>query len=197
MNVLVQQSYKRFFKDESWKPFSGNLEEENHDEQSVEVCDPLERMVRGGHVLLGSNYLRSAAPDDSKFHVVYLPRPTTTPEPEQLKLPDVDTTEDLFRVLALEWREDTKLLSSISAIITHPSYLRIIGLGPAVLPFMLDDLAKTQSHWFVALRALTGENPVPPESAGRVKVMVSAWLDWGKARGFLHAPKIKNPNVQR
>ncbi len=67
----------------------------------------------------------------------------------------------------------------------HPAYQRIIGLGPAVIPLILADLARQPDHWFWALRALTGEDPVPAEARGRVKAMADAWLQWGRENGYL------------
>jgi hypothetical protein len=43
--------------------------------------------------------------------------------------------------------------------ILHPAYQRIIGLGKAVIPFILRELQTEPNEWFWALRALTGEDP--------------------------------------
>lgn len=67
----------------------------------------------------------------------------------------------------------------------HPTHQQVIGLGPAVLPHLLDDLAKTRSNWFWALRSITGENPVPADERGQVDRMTQRWLEWGKARGLI------------
>jgi hypothetical protein len=49
---------------------------------------------------------------------------------------------------------------------------------------MLADLRDTGSHWFWALREITGENPVAPEDRGYVDRMIQAWLAWGRERGY-------------
>ncbi len=90
-----------------------------------------------------------------------------------------------FEALAQRWREETEFHSAASALFMHPAYQEIIGLGPAVLPLMLADLEKTHDHWFWALRAITGENPVPAEERGKVERMAERWVDWGRARGLL------------
>lgn len=90
-----------------------------------------------------------------------------------------------FQSLAQRWREETEFHSAPSALFMHPAYQEIIGLGPAVLPLMLADLEKTRDHWFWALRAITGENPVPAEERGKVERMAERWVDWGRARGLL------------
>lgn len=90
-----------------------------------------------------------------------------------------------FRILAERWHEETQFASSISAVFLHPAYQEIIGLGPAALPLILDDLAKTRADWFWALRAISGENPVPPEERGQIGTMTERWLDWGHRRGHL------------
>lgn len=90
-----------------------------------------------------------------------------------------------FRELATKWKEDIKLTSSLTEIVLNTSYQRIIGLGPAVIPLVLQDLQDNGGHWFWALEALSGENPVNDENAGRVKKMTQAWLEWGKENGFI------------
>jgi hypothetical protein len=93
--------------------------------------------------------------------------------------------EALFAQLAAEWREETRYLSSTSAMATHPAYQRIIGLGPQVIPLILADLQREPGHWFWALIALTGENPVAPADQGRIQAMTAAWLKWGTDNGWI------------
>jgi hypothetical protein len=92
--------------------------------------------------------------------------------------------EEEFRELSARWRDETEHLSSTD-VFTHPDYQRIIGLGSAIVPALLRDLSRTGAHWFWALRAITGENPVPAEDAGKVRKMIQAWLAWGEARGLV------------
>lgn len=99
--------------------------------------------------------------------------------------PDAEDLRARFESLAERWREETEFHSAASALFMHPAYQEIIGLGPAVLPLILADLRESRDHWFWALRAITGENPVPAEERGRVDRMAERWLDWGQARGLL------------
>lgn len=89
-----------------------------------------------------------------------------------------------FSELARRWKAETEHLSS-AAIFAHPAYQQIIGLGPDAIPLLLHDLQQTGAHWFWALRAITGENPVPREDAGYVGRMADAWIDWGARRGLV------------
>jgi hypothetical protein len=68
-----------------------------------------------------------------------------------------------FNALAAEWKEATAFLSSTSAMVTHPAYQSIIGLGWPAIPLLLHDLEREPIHWFEALRAITGEDPVARE----------------------------------
>lgn len=94
------------------------------------------------------------------------------------------SVEAEFARLAEQWREETEDLSSIMRIVMHPAYQRIIGMGPAAVPLILQDLARTESHWFWALQSITGENPIAPSARGYVPRMAEAWLDWGRQRGI-------------
>jgi hypothetical protein len=76
-------------------------------------------------------------------------------------------------------------MSSAISFTQHPAYLRIIGMGPAVVPFILEDLQRTQAHWFVALRLITGENPIKPEDKGKVQRLADSWIAWGRERGLV------------
>ncbi|MCA1789688.1 MAG: hypothetical protein LC667_07475 [Thioalkalivibrio sp.] len=90
-----------------------------------------------------------------------------------------------FEQLAEQWREETGHMSSAISITQHPAYLRIIAMGPAVVPLILDDLQRTRSLWFTALRLLTGINPVQPGDKGNVRRLANAWITWGRERGLV------------
>lgn len=94
--------------------------------------------------------------------------------------PDVT---DRFRQLAAEWRAAVAPLSSSTKIIQHPAYQEIIRLGRAAVPLILQELEKKPDHWFAALRAITGEDPVAPEDRGRMDRMAAAWVRWGREHG--------------
>jgi hypothetical protein len=93
--------------------------------------------------------------------------------------------EQLFTELAREWRAETAVHSSVTKKAMHPAYQRIIGMGPAVIPLILRDLEREPDHWFWALTALTGEDPIPPEDAGDIDKMAQAWLARGKQLGYI------------
>ena|SRR6266404_2101728 len=90
-----------------------------------------------------------------------------------------------FQELSRQWRTETAHLSSVTKQVMHPSYQRIIGLGPAVLPILLQEVRQQSGYWFWALNAITGEDPVPPEDLGDVPKMSGAWLNWARQRGLI------------
>ncbi len=89
-----------------------------------------------------------------------------------------------FRSLVAEWKAARGHSSSINAWVRLPAYRAIVELGPAVVPLLLEELDKEPDHWFWALKELTGENPVTPESRGNVAAMAKCWLQWGDEKGF-------------
>lgn len=93
--------------------------------------------------------------------------------------------EAQLQVLAAQWKADTALLSSTTAMVAHPAYQAIIALGPPVVPLLLRDLEREPAHWFEALHAITGEDPVPREAWGKTGAMAAAWLGWGRSRGLI------------
>ena len=91
---------------------------------------------------------------------------------------------ETFERLADEWERDRPRGADVGQMTQHPAYQRIIAMGEPAVPWLLQRLAEKPNHWFVALNAITGARPVPPESRGRVKEMVQAWLDWGRRNGY-------------
>jgi flagellar biosynthesis GTPase FlhF len=88
-----------------------------------------------------------------------------------------------FERLVAEWKADTKFVGTVLEMATHPAYQQIIGMGQPAVPLILQRLAAKGEHWFWALRAITGENPVPKTSRGNIEQMTEAWLSWGRAKG--------------
>lgn len=97
----------------------------------------------------------------------------------------VDETELNFRESLQEWKQGTKFSSSTSDLITHPAYLRIIGLGSPVLPYLLAELRAHPDHWFWALEAISGTDPAGPND--NFDVRVEKWLMWGSKLGLIGA----------
>jgi len=69
-----------------------------------------------------------------------------------------------------------------------------IGLGPYIYASIvlqlltivypkLEELQKEPDHWFEALSAITGEDPVKPEDD--FDQAVDAWLEWGRQRRII------------
>jgi hypothetical protein len=92
---------------------------------------------------------------------------------------------DDFRRLADEWKSQAEFLASPTAIAALPAYLAIIAMGPAVVPLILGELRREPDHWFVALKKITGEDPVPEEERGNIEAMAQAWLRWGRLHGIV------------
>jgi hypothetical protein len=107
---------------------------------------------------------------------------------ERLRKKEHSTLEESFRIQVDRWKRATGHLSSLKKAIAHPSYLRIIGLANQSSGFelerlLLHELESEPDHWFPALTAITGENPIRPEYD--FDEAVAAWLDWGRAKGIL------------
>lgn len=97
---------------------------------------------------------------------------------------DSPTESEKFRHLTNRWLSETEFLSDGDQIAMHPAHLEIIGLGKGILPLIFHELREHGGLWFVALRAITGENPVPEEHEGRVDMMKEDWLRWANEHGY-------------
>jgi hypothetical protein len=88
-------------------------------------------------------------------------------------------------LLADRWHRETGMLSTPSRILSNEHYLAILATGAPAIPFILRDLRDHGGRWYAALRALTGVDPVPRDAKGFPILMKQAWLDWGRAHGYL------------
>jgi hypothetical protein len=103
---------------------------------------------------------------------------------------------NLFQSFALQWRTERNPLSSNAwDNVLNPAYQRIIGMGTDAVRFILQELRRElgtgePDDWFMALWAITGENPVPTEHRGKIKEMAQAWLEWGSRQGYLDGEEL-------
>jgi hypothetical protein len=49
----------------------------------------------------------------------------------------------------------------------------------------LQELERRSGHWFLALRSITGDDPVRGEDSGNFERMRESWLIWGRERGLI------------
>ncbi len=103
---------------------------------------------------------------------------------EPVRVEESTTIESDFCRLAQQWERERPHGADLLEMVMHPSYQRIIGMGAGVIPFLLKELERKPGHWFWALHAITGADPVPSESQGNLKEMAKAWIDWGKKQGY-------------
>ena len=101
------------------------------------------------------------------------------------RLSGVNHSISEYDALSKQLQRDQGVLSSAQLSASHAAYLRVIGMGERAIPLILEDLQKKPEHWFVALYAITGENPVPEESRGRLDKMADAWVAWGQQNGYI------------
>ncbi len=92
-----------------------------------------------------------------------------------------------FRQLAAQWKEQSRHMSNVAQMAMLKPYQQIIGMGEAAVPLLLEELQREPDQWFWALEAIAQENPVSPQSAGKVHSMAEEWVAWGKRQGYMAA----------
>jgi hypothetical protein len=105
------------------------------------------------------------------------------PGSRTLKPPLPASLRQEFQELSPRWRLATEQSSDPLEKIAHPAHLRIIGLGPQVLPLVFSELADRGGLWFWALEALTGDDPVIQPAT--MKEVREAWLSYGRQHGYV------------
>ena len=106
--------------------------------------------------------------------------PPERPSPRQ----SPDDLAFSFREHVANWKSEMRSSPSSNFLrtIASPHYQRIIGMGFQAVPLLLSELEVRPDHWGWALEMMTGENPVPPEAEGKVRMIAQAWVDWGRTR---------------
>jgi len=97
----------------------------------------------------------------------------------------VFSQEREFSELLACWKEESAFLSSAANMAMLPSYQRIVGMGKAAVPWLLQELKREPDQYFWALRAITGADPVATSDRGCIPKMAQAWLEWGQKEGCL------------
>jgi len=111
---------------------------------------------------------------------VLMPAPTT-------QEPISSEVSERFARLASDWKQKSRHLSNTVQMAMLKPYQQIIGMGEQALPLILEELRRERDHWFWALEAISGENPVEAGNAGQVKASAEAWIQWGIRKGYLHS----------
>jgi hypothetical protein len=126
--------------------------------------------------LAGATTLAEYATTSSWSVELVSERPNPWPSPS-----DIAVT---FRDHVANWKAEMRssASSSFMRMIVSPHYQRIIGMGLPVVPLLLAELEVRPDHWGWALEMITGENPVPPEAEGKLRMIAQAWVDWGRVR---------------
>jgi hypothetical protein len=99
----------------------------------------------------------------------------------------LDETElqERFQQFRDDWKAKSRYSSNSAQIAMLWPYQQIIGMGTPAVPLILAELKREADHWFWALEAITGENPVPIEAAGKVADTAAAWIEWGQRKGHI------------
>ena len=90
----------------------------------------------------------------------------------------VRSNKSYFEQLKINWLNETMLSSNPNEICQNSNYQKIIALGKEPIPLILEDWKTTNNHWFHALYAIIGENPIKSEHRGRIKLMKKDWIDF-------------------
>jgi hypothetical protein len=106
----------------------------------------------------------------------------------------IEENKKKFSALVQQWQNETGFISSTSEAVIHPAYQHIIGMGDKVIPLLLNELSKSSGRWFWALKSITGEDPVPEEQRGKTQLMIEAWINWGKEKGYITKVELTENN---
>src|SRR5437899_1126023 len=142
-----------------------------------ETCDIREREALVEDWFSDDHWL---TPDENRWH--------SQPSVQLDNARQRDELESTFLDLATRWRRETAYESSVSRMTSNPIYLDIVRLAfdfekERVVALILRELKKHPHYWFTALEILTGQKF--RQGDADFKRERRAWMNWGKARGYL------------
>lgn len=95
--------------------------------------------------------------------------------------------EEKFRFLVKWWHEETGHLSSPADLVTHVAYQYIIHMGPAGIPYILQEIRDNGGAWYTAIRLLDNNTPeISQDIAKSTQLVIHTWERWGREQGYLH-----------
>jgi hypothetical protein len=121
-----------------------------------------------------------------EFAASFRARATASPNSRRRRFRRTDSeVDELFVSLRDEWQSETAAFGSVFDRIMHHSYQRIIGLGPQVVPLILDELLddETLDHWFWALAMIVGYDAAP--GASTLDEAAKLWTEWASVNGLM------------
>lgn len=89
-----------------------------------------------------------------------------------------------IELLLKKWQEDTKYSSSMNYH-ENESLQEIVSMGESAIPVLLGSIPRNP-HVGLVLKMITHSHPhIALEDAGKMMVIASAWISWGKEKGYL------------
>ena len=97
---------------------------------------------------------------------------------------EASADKSTFRQLAEDLEQRSVYVSNTHWIVTNPAYRKVVKMGDAVVPWILERLERHPHCWLPALRSITGVDPAPPAAQGKIREVIAEWLEWGKRNGY-------------
>ena len=102
-----------------------------------------------------------------------------------------------FDKLVKQWDHETGIYSNPAKYLEHPIFLDIIALGEEALPFILREIVKDHSRWWiVALEKISQEQVIPDDmetySGEGYQKANQMWIHWGINKGYLDSDNEVN-----
>jgi hypothetical protein len=152
-----------------------------------QYCDPEPTVVQRAYEWYFPSHLQQIQPDPGFAYEVLIAVALDAQFEMFPPAQFVYESHFVFRRLVNEWRSERGATSSTIEMVLCPAYQSIIGMGPTAIPLILAELAAEgdhPDHWFWALQAMTGANPVSDEDEGNLRRMSAAWLKWAASQGY-------------
>jgi len=98
-----------------------------------------------------------------------------------------ESLRNAFKSYSDVWIEETAPYSSITSMMRHPLFDKIVSMDRDAAKFILQEMENGQIrlHWFPVLQRIARFDPVPEYSRGILREMADAWLEWGRSQNLI------------
>ena len=95
-----------------------------------------------------------------------------------------------FEAYYKQWKAETVFESNGRKILENAHYQKIINMGEAVVPLILEKYIQANDHWSYALRNITGISLNEATHQGDLEAIRTDWIEWGVKNKLIDAPEF-------
>jgi len=95
-----------------------------------------------------------------------------------------------FETYYKQWKAETAFESNGRKIIENTYYQKMINMGKAAIPLILEKYVQANDHWSYASRRITGISLNESTNYGNLEAIRMDWIEWGVKNNLIDTPEF-------